>query len=55
MLYGDSDPYVPQNTPHNLADSLGIIPTIVHNGGDMNTDVGFTSYPNLLKIATEIG
>jgi predicted alpha/beta hydrolase family esterase len=54
VIYGDNDPYVPQKTLHDLAESLGVTPIVIHNGGHMNTDSGYTSFPRLLELFDEI-
>ena len=50
VIYGDNDPYVPQKTLKDLADSLGVTPKIIHQGQHLNTDAGYTSFPYLLEI-----
>lgn len=50
VIYGDNDPYVPNETLHDLANELGVTPAIIHNGGHLNTDSGYTSFPYLLEI-----
>ncbi len=54
VLYGNNDPYVPQNILKSLAIKLDIIPTIIPNGGHLNTDSGFTTFPQLLEIIEKI-
>jgi hypothetical protein len=49
-LYGDNDPYVSQKALKDLADELGVEPTVFHNGGHLNTDAGYTEFPELLDI-----
>ena len=53
VLYGDDDPYVPQKNLHSLANKLGVKPIIIHKGGHLNTDSGFTKFPLLLEILEE--
>jgi predicted alpha/beta hydrolase family esterase len=52
VFYGDNDPYVPQLSLKLLADNLGVEPHIVHNGGHINSDAGFTEFPLLLNVLT---
>lgn len=54
VLYGDNDPYVPQPTLKNLSQALGVSPRIFFNGGHLNTDAGYTQFPELLDIVTDI-
>ncbi|HUV46813.1 MAG TPA: alpha/beta hydrolase [Candidatus Bathyarchaeia archaeon] len=50
VYYGDNDPYVPQKVLKDLADSLGVKPRIFPHGGHLNTEAGYTRFPELLKI-----
>lgn len=50
VIYGDDDPYVPQEALMSLADNLKVKPEIIHNGGHLNTDSGYKTFPRLLKI-----
>jgi predicted alpha/beta hydrolase family esterase len=50
VIYGDNDPYVPQATLKSLADNLKINPEVIPNGGHLNTDAGYISFPRLLEI-----
>lgn len=50
VIYGDDDPYVPQEVLKSLADSLKIKPEIIPNAGHLNTDSGHTTFPRLLEI-----
>ncbi|MDO8559007.1 MAG: alpha/beta fold hydrolase [bacterium] len=50
VIYGDNDPYVPQEVLKSLADSLNVKPEIIVNGGHLNTDSGYTVFPRLLEI-----
>ncbi len=50
VLYGDNDPYVNQTALHDLAKELKVEPLIIHNGGHLNTDAGYTHFPQLLAI-----
>lgn len=48
VFYGDNDPYVPQEVLADLAAKLDVAPIVIHNGGHLNTDAGYTSFPELL-------
>ncbi|MEK7571534.1 MAG: alpha/beta fold hydrolase [Patescibacteria group bacterium] len=50
ILYGDNDPYVPQEVLQNLSKSLDVVPTVIPQGGHLNTSAGFTSFPALLQL-----
>jgi len=50
VIYGDNDPYVPQEILKLLADKLKVKPIIIKNGGHLNTDAGFTTLPVLLVV-----
>lgn len=49
IIYGDNDPYVPQEELNYLSKSLGIEPIIIPNGGHLNTGAGYTEFPLLLE------
>lgn len=50
IIYGDDDPYVPQQTLQNLALGLKVKPTVIHHGGHFNTRAGFTKFPLLPEL-----
>ena len=50
VIYGDNDPYVPQEVLKSLADNLKVKPEIIKNGGHLNTDSGYKTFPRLLEI-----
>lgn len=54
VLYGDNDPYVPQNVLHDLAEELEVTPTVLPKGGHLNTAAGYTTFPQVLKIIESI-
>lgn len=54
VFYGNNDPYVPQTELADLATQLNVSPTIIPNGGHLNTDAGFTTFPELLSTITSI-
>jgi len=49
VFYADNDPYVPQEKLYELAEKLETKPIVIANGGHLNTDAGFTTFPQLLK------
>ena len=48
VFYGDNDPYVTQHALAEVADGLNVNPHIIKNGGHLNAEAGFTSFPELL-------
>lgn len=50
VIYGDNDPYLPQEVLKSLADNLKAKPEIIKNGGHLNTDYGYKTFPRLLEI-----
>ena len=54
VIYGDNDPYVPQSSLKLLADNLGVKPIVIKEGGHLNTDAGYTSFPLLLDVIQEM-
>jgi predicted alpha/beta hydrolase family esterase len=54
VVYGDDDPYVPQDALKYIADQLNVTPIIVPNGGHLNTEVGFTKFPQLIDIIERV-
>lgn len=49
VFYGDNDPYVPQNVLMDLANKLKVTPIIIPAGGHLNTEFGYTQFPELLQ------
>jgi len=49
IFFSDNDPYVPQEKLYELANNLRVKPIIIHNGGHLNTEAGFTTFPQLFK------
>lgn len=49
VIYGDNDPYVADWALRQVADGLGVEPIIIKNGGHLNTEAGYTSFPRLLE------
>ena len=54
VIFGDNDPYVPQKELRMVADQLGVAPKIIKDGGHLNTDTGFTTFPYLLEIIKKL-
>jgi len=50
VIYGDDDPYVPQQTLQNLALGLKVKSIIIPHGGHLNARAGFTEFPLLLDL-----
>lgn len=54
VIYGDNDPYVPQNILNKLATDLKVKPYIIQKGGHLNTNAGYTEFPLLLEIINKL-
>jgi predicted alpha/beta hydrolase family esterase len=54
VLYGDDDPYLSQEILSALAEDLGVRPTVYTGGGHLNSDSGYTTFPDVLKIISEL-
>jgi len=52
VFHGNGDPYVPNEQAEKLGRNLNIEPTIIENGGHLNTKAGFTKFEELLKSIT---
>jgi hypothetical protein len=50
VIYGDNDPYLPQEVLRSLADNLKVEPEVIPGGGHLNTDSGYKTFPRLLEI-----
>lgn len=50
VIYGDDDPYVPQDALRYVADSLDVEPVVIPKGGHLNTEAGFIEFPKLLGL-----
>ncbi|GHS99837.1 hypothetical protein FACS189421_11020 [Bacteroidia bacterium] len=50
LLAGDNDPYVPASAARKLADALSAQLTIIPGGGHLNSEFGYTEFPEILKI-----
>jgi uncharacterized protein len=47
--YGDNDPYVPQTILAKFVKLVGVKPLIIKNGGHLNSESGYTKFPQLLN------
>jgi predicted alpha/beta hydrolase family esterase len=54
VLYGDDDPYLSQEILRALAEDLGVSPTIYSEGGHLNSDSGYTTFPDILDIIRKL-
>ena len=48
-IYGDNDPYIPQETLKHFASSIKAKEIIIHNGGHLNHEAGYDSFNEILK------
>lgn len=48
-IYGDNDPYIPQEVFHDLVLKLNAKEVIIKNGGHLNKSSGYTSFDDILK------
>lgn len=49
-IYGDNDPYIPQDVLHSFAKSISAKEIIIHRGGHLNSAAGYISFEEILKI-----
>lgn len=54
VIYGDNDPYVAPEALRHLATALKVEPMVIKNGKHLNTEAGYTEFPELLKISKRI-
>lgn len=54
VIYGDDDPYVPVEALRQLAQDLAVKPIVIADGGHLNTERGYTTFPLLLDIILKI-
>jgi predicted alpha/beta hydrolase family esterase len=52
-LSGEGDPYVPAEQGEELAAKLGVTNHIIHQGGHLNAEFGYTSFQALLDLLTK--
>lgn len=50
VIYGDNDPFVPQDKLEDLAKNLDVEPFIIAKAGHLNSDSGYTEFPMLVRI-----
>ena len=50
VFHGDNDLYVPLSAAENLGENLGVPVTVIPNGGHLNTESGYTKFPEILKV-----
>ncbi|MCL4354411.1 alpha/beta fold hydrolase [Patescibacteria group bacterium] len=50
VIYGDNDPFVPQDTLENLAKNLDVEPFVIARAGHLNAEAGYTEFPMLVRI-----
>lgn len=50
ILHGNNDPYVPLTLAQNLAVYLKTQLTIIPDGGHLNSESGYSSFPQLLNL-----
>ncbi|MCL2440076.1 MAG: alpha/beta hydrolase [Alphaproteobacteria bacterium] len=50
IFAGDDDPYVPLAVSQRFADFLKIPLTIIKNGGHINSESGYTTFPQILEV-----
>lgn len=48
MFYGDNDPYVSMKLARELASKLGVELRVIKNGGHLNSEAGYTKFPEVL-------
>lgn len=53
LLSGDNDPYVPIQQPQKIAHELDIPLHLIPDGGHLNEESGFKSFPDLLDYIHE--
>ncbi len=54
VFYSDDDPYLTQQCLKDLATELRVDPIVIPKGGHLNTDAGYTTFPELLDKVTAI-
>lgn len=48
-IYGDNDPYIPQDVLKDFAKSINAKEVVIHNGGHLNEIAGYKTFPEILK------
>jgi predicted alpha/beta hydrolase family esterase len=54
VFYGDDDPYVTQEALKQLSDALDVKPVVINGGGHLNTERGYTTFPQLLDAVLQM-
>ena len=54
VLYSDNDPHVSSAFSLEFAEKLGSKTILVKNGGHLNAESGFTSFPLVLELCKEL-
>ena len=49
-FYSDNDPYVEFKLEKDFADTVSTKQYIVHNGGHINSEAGYTEFEEILKV-----
>lgn len=49
-IYGDNDPYIPQEFFHDLAVKIGAKEVIIPRGGHLNSQSGYTTFEEILEF-----
>lgn len=52
-FYSDNDPYIPQEKLEEFAQEVADRSIIIKNGGHINTESGYTEFPEVLKYVLE--
>lgn len=47
LFAGDNDPYVPLKIPQRIADNMSLSLNIIKDGGHLNAEFDYTSFPSL--------
>ncbi len=50
VFHGDNDPYVPLSQAEEISEKLNAPLQIIKNGGHINTDSGYTEFPEILNF-----
>ena len=48
-IYGDNDPYIPQDVLHNFSKSINAHEIIIKDGGHLNATAGYTTFKEILN------
>lgn len=52
-IYGDNDPYIPQEVFKDLINKLGALEVVIKNGGHLNSDAGYNKFDEILKYIND--